>query len=93
MLGRTCKVPLGRRSRGNQYHGEVDIMFSALLKWSVDSFVGQIKAFAARDQVGSSRIAVGDHSREQHDSLDRRFVASLQMDSGDGVNAFQSRRL
>lgn len=35
----------------DQYNGEIDIMFSAFLKWSVDSYVGQIKAFAARDQV------------------------------------------
>ena len=34
-----------------QYHAEIDTMFTALLQWSVDSFVGQIKAFAARDQV------------------------------------------
>lgn len=32
------------------YHTEIDTMLTALLKWSVDSFVGQIKAFAARDQ-------------------------------------------
>jgi len=31
------------------YHGEIDTMFAALLKWSGDSFVGQIKAFAKRD--------------------------------------------
>jgi hypothetical protein len=35
----------------SQYNGEIDVMFTALLKWSVDSFVGQIHAFAARDQV------------------------------------------
>ena len=33
-----------------QYNKEIDTMFAALLRWSVDSFVGQIKAFAARDQ-------------------------------------------
>ncbi len=33
------------------YHSEIDTMFAALLKWSVDSFVGQIKIFAARDQA------------------------------------------
>lgn len=33
------------------YHGEIDTMFVALLKWSVDSFLGQIKAFVARDQA------------------------------------------
>jgi len=33
-----------------QYNKEIDTMFTALLKWSVNSFVGQIKAFAARDQ-------------------------------------------
>lgn len=33
-----------------QYNKEIDTMFTALLKWSVESFVGQIKAFAARDQ-------------------------------------------
>jgi len=34
-----------------QYNTEIDTMFTALLKWSVDSFVGQIRAFASRDQV------------------------------------------
>lgn len=34
-----------------QYNNEIDTMFTALLKWSVDSFVGQIRAFAARDQM------------------------------------------
>ncbi len=33
------------------YHSEVDTMFTALLRWSVESFVGQIRSFAARDQV------------------------------------------
>jgi hypothetical protein len=33
------------------YHGEVDIMFSGLLKWCVDSFVGQFAAFSARDKI------------------------------------------
>src|SRR5262249_55044702 len=28
------------------YHGEVDIMFSGLLKWCVDSFVGQFTTFS-----------------------------------------------
>jgi hypothetical protein len=32
-----------------QYNSEIDTMFVGLLKWSVGSFVGQIKAFAARD--------------------------------------------
>ncbi len=32
-----------------QYHDEVDKMFTALVKWSVDSFVGQVRIFAARD--------------------------------------------
>jgi hypothetical protein len=31
------------------YHGEVDTMLSALLKWCVESFVGQFAAFTARD--------------------------------------------
>lgn len=34
-----------------QYHGEIDIMSGSLLKWSVDSFAGQIHVFAARDKV------------------------------------------
>jgi hypothetical protein len=34
-----------------QYHGEIDIMIGSLLKWSVDSFAGQIHVFAARDKV------------------------------------------
>ncbi|HVZ39743.1 MAG TPA: hypothetical protein VHI13_10735 [Candidatus Kapabacteria bacterium] len=34
-----------------QYHGEVDTMFGCLLKWAVDSFVGQIHAFAERDST------------------------------------------
>jgi len=33
-----------------QYHAEVDTMFTGLLKWSVDSFLGQIAAFTARDR-------------------------------------------
>lgn len=32
------------------YHAEVDTMFAGLVKWSVDSFVGQIVAFSARDR-------------------------------------------
>lgn len=31
------------------YHTEIDTMFSALLKWSVDSFTSQVRVFAARD--------------------------------------------
>lgn len=34
-----------------QYNSEIDTLFAALLRWSVDSFVGQIRAFAARDQT------------------------------------------
>lgn len=34
-----------------QYNSEIHTLFVALLRWSVDSFVGQIKAFAARDQA------------------------------------------
>ena len=30
----------------DSYHNEIDTMFIALLQWSVDSFVGQVKAFA-----------------------------------------------
>ncbi|MEI7923043.1 MAG: hypothetical protein WCJ40_14150 [Planctomycetota bacterium] len=30
---------------------EIDIMFSAFLGWSVDSFINQIKLFAARDKI------------------------------------------
>lgn len=33
-----------------QYHSEVDTMFTGLLQWSVDSFVGQIAAFTSRDR-------------------------------------------
>jgi hypothetical protein len=36
------------------YHGEVDIMFSGLLKWCVDSFVGQFTTFSARDRLALS---------------------------------------
>ena len=32
------------------YHAELDALFSGLLKWSVDSFVGKIEAFTARDR-------------------------------------------
>lgn len=32
------------------YHSENDIMFQGLVKWSVESFIGQISAFAARDR-------------------------------------------
>ncbi len=31
------------------YHQEVDELFSALVKWSVNAFIGQIQVFAARD--------------------------------------------
>lgn len=31
-----------------QYHGEIDTMFSAFIKWSVDSFVGQVQALGGR---------------------------------------------
>lgn len=33
-----------------QYHSELDTLFAGLVKWSVDSFVGQIEAFTARDR-------------------------------------------
>ncbi len=32
------------------YHSEVDTMFVSLLKWSVDSFIGQVEAFTERDK-------------------------------------------
>jgi hypothetical protein len=31
------------------YHQEVDELFAALVKWSVKAFMGQVQAFAARD--------------------------------------------
>jgi hypothetical protein len=34
-----------------RYHAELDTLFAGLLKWSVDSFVGQIEAFTARDRA------------------------------------------
>ena len=34
----------------DKYHGEADIMFASLLKWSVDSFEGQISSFTERDR-------------------------------------------
>jgi hypothetical protein len=33
-----------------KYHCEVDTMFTGLVKWSVDSLVGQIKVFSERDK-------------------------------------------
>jgi len=33
------------------YHQEVDELFAALVKWSVNAFVGQIQVFAARDKA------------------------------------------
>lgn len=33
-----------------KYHTEIDVMLLSLLKWSVNSFVGQITAFAERDK-------------------------------------------
>lgn len=32
------------------YHNEIDTMFASLLKWSVDSFISQIRIFAERDR-------------------------------------------
>jgi hypothetical protein len=40
------------------YHGEVDTMLVGLLKWSVDSFVGQFIAFSGRDKTVLSGAAV-----------------------------------
>lgn len=37
-----------------EYHGEIDRMFLGLVKWSVDSFVGQFNAFTARDGLPST---------------------------------------
>jgi hypothetical protein len=34
-----------------QYHREVDTMLTGLLEWSVNTFVGQFRAFSARDQA------------------------------------------
>jgi hypothetical protein len=33
------------------YHQEVDELFAALVKWSVNAFVSQIQVFAARDNT------------------------------------------
>lgn len=33
-----------------KYHGEIDSMLIYLVKWSVDSFVGQVTAFSERDR-------------------------------------------
>jgi hypothetical protein len=57
-IGSCCVAP-GDTSWGSRdllrilelYHREIDMLFMALLKWSVESFVGQVKAFAARDQA------------------------------------------
>jgi len=35
----------------HKYHGEIDTMFVSLVKWTVESLVGQIDAFAARDKA------------------------------------------
>jgi hypothetical protein len=34
----------------DSYHAEVDTMYAALVKWTTDAFVGQIRAFTARDR-------------------------------------------
>ncbi|MBF0528336.1 MAG: hypothetical protein HQK55_03520 [Deltaproteobacteria bacterium] len=34
-----------------KYHAEIDTMFAGLVRWSVDSFCGQITAFAERDKA------------------------------------------
>lgn len=54
----SCCVAAGDTNWGSRdllrilelYHSEIDTMFVALLRWSIDTFVGQVKAFAARDQ-------------------------------------------
>jgi hypothetical protein len=33
----------------DRYHSELYTMFTGLVKWSVDSYIGQITAFTARD--------------------------------------------
>ncbi len=35
----------------DRYHTELDSLFTGLVKWSVDSFTGQITAFTARDRL------------------------------------------
>jgi hypothetical protein len=34
----------------DKYHGEIDAMLTCLVKWSVDSLVGQVTAFSERDR-------------------------------------------
>ena len=43
----------------DKYHAEIDTMFTGLLLWSVDSFVGQIAAFAERDNAILMSAAAG----------------------------------
>jgi hypothetical protein len=43
-----------------RYHAEVDTMLAGLLKWSVDSFVGQVVAFSERDKGVLSAVTVND---------------------------------
>jgi hypothetical protein len=40
-----------------EYHEQIDTMFAALVKWIVDSFVGQIDAFAQRDKTAIAAAA------------------------------------
>lgn len=39
------------------YHAELDTLFTGLVKWTVDSFVGQVVAFSERDKTTLSAIA------------------------------------
>ena len=39
------------------YHAEIDTLFTSLVKWSVDSFIGQIVAFSVRDSALVSAVA------------------------------------
>jgi len=40
-----------------KYHREIDTMFSCLVKWSVDSLVGQVTLFSERDKHNFSAVA------------------------------------
>lgn len=46
-----------------QYQTEVDEMFESLVKWSVESFVGQIKTFSRRDRRTTGGMVMGGSAR------------------------------
>jgi len=41
-----------------KYHAEIDMMFVGLVKWSVDSFDGQVRAFTERDEAALISSAI-----------------------------------